>query len=197
MKLNSPKFRSNFKRVIFLTAGWLAAAVYIIIIQYSQSGRKFLDKNFAELKQGYEDYSYYSSNKSLKVKYADSAIFAAKKTNDNDLLSSAYLFKGSLYYFYQKNYQSALSEYLKAYQYSKNAKDDYFRYKVIYHMGLVKSYLGYYDEALVHFKECIAYFGEKYRNYMKRSHMFILFVYYRILLIRILLIYKQILTCKS
>ena len=47
-----------------------------------------LDKNFAELKQGYEDYSYYSSNKSLKVKYADSAIFAAKKTNDNDLLSS-------------------------------------------------------------------------------------------------------------
>ena len=49
MKLNSPKFRSNFKRVIFLTAGWLAAAVYIIIIQYSQSGRKFLDKNFAEV----------------------------------------------------------------------------------------------------------------------------------------------------
>jgi len=123
-----------------------------------------LDKNFAELKQGYEDYSYYSSNKSLKVKYADSAIFAAKKTNDNDLLSSAYLFKGSLYYFYQKNYQSALSEYLKAYQYSKNAKDDYFRYKVIYHMGLVKSYLGYYDEALIHFNECIAYFEPKTRE---------------------------------
>ncbi len=49
MKIDSPKFRSKIKRVFFLTAGWLAAAVYIIIIQYSQSGRKFLDQNFAEV----------------------------------------------------------------------------------------------------------------------------------------------------
>ena len=126
------------------------------------------ENNYSEMKQAYEDYSYYSSNKQLKLKYADSSIAAAKKAENNDLLSSAYLYKGSLYYFYEKNYQSALSEYLTAYQYSKNGNDDYLKYKVIYQMGLIKSYLGYYDEAIEHFKECITYFEPKTKgNYHK------------------------------
>ena len=29
---------------------------------------------------------------------------------------------------------------------------------VMYHMGVVKSYLGYYKDALEHFKNCISYF---------------------------------------
>lgn len=116
------------------------------------------EKNHIELVQGFEDLSYYSKSKITKVKYADSAIVAAHKTNNNDKISEAYLYKGSLHYFYFKNYKSALAEYLQAYQYSEDGKDEYLRYKVIYQMGLVKSYLGYYDEALVHFKECIAYF---------------------------------------
>lgn len=119
------------------------------------------EKNYPELKQGYEDYAYYSSNKKSKLKYADSAITVAKMSEDNDLLSSAYLYKGSLFYFYDKNYQSALKEYLTAYEYSKNGSDDYLKYKVIYQMGLVKSYLGYYNEAIEHFKECISYFEPK------------------------------------
>jgi len=124
------------------------------------------ESNYAELKQAYEDYSYYSADKKSKLKYADSALIAAKKAEDNDLLSSAYLYKGSLYYFYFKNYQFALSEYLKAYQYSKNGKSEYLRYKIIYQIGLVKSYLGYYDEALSHFQECLFYFETKTkRNY--------------------------------
>lgn len=126
------------------------------------------ENNYSEMKQAYEDYSYYSSNKQLKLKYADSSIAAAKKAENNDLLSSAYLYKGSLYYFYEKNYQSALSEYLTAYQYSKNGNNDYLKYKVIYQMGLIKSYLGYYDEAIEHFKECINYFEPKTKgNYHK------------------------------
>jgi len=132
------------------------------------------EKNYSELKQGYEDYAYYSSNKKSKLKYADSAITAAKMAEDNDLLSSAYLYKGSLYYFYEKNYQSALKEYLTAYEYSKNGSDDYLKYKVIYQMGLVKSYLGYYNEAIEHFKECIFYFepktkGDYHRNIIYNS----------------------------
>lgn len=117
--------------------------------------------NYSQLKQAYEDYSYYSGNKKIKIKYADSAIIAAKKTEDKDLISSAYLYKGSLYYYYDKNYQSALREYLQAFDYSKNGSDDYLRHKVIYQMGLVKSYLGYYNEAIEHFKECIFYFEPK------------------------------------
>ena len=126
------------------------------------------ENNYSEMKQAYEDYSYHSSNKQMKLKYADSSIAAAKKAENNDLLSSAYLYKGSLYYFYEKNYQSALSEYLIAYQYSKNGNDDYLKYKIIYQMGLIKSYLGYYDEAIEHFKECITYFEPKTKgNYHK------------------------------
>lgn len=128
--------------------------------------------NYSQLKQAYEDYSYYSANKKSKIKYADSSIVAAKKAEDKELVASAYLYKGSLYYYYDKNYQSALSEYLKAYDYSKNGSDDYLRYKVIYQMGLVKSYLGYYNEAIEHFKECITYFEPKTKgNY----HRFIIY----------------------
>lgn len=119
------------------------------------------EHNYSQLKQAYEDYSYYSSKKNSKIKYADSAIIAAKNTEDKDLIASAYLYKGSLYYYYDKNYQFALNEYLTAYKYSKNSSDDYLRYKVIYQMGLVKSYLGYYNEAIEHFNECISYFEPK------------------------------------
>ncbi|MGC4128235.1 MAG: helix-turn-helix domain-containing protein [Bergeyella sp.] len=129
------------------------------VYRYIQKAKQ--EKNYAELKQGYEDYSYYSANKSEKLKYADSAIAAAKKADESSLLSSAYLYKGSLYYFYYKDYSSALNEYLKAFEHSKNDNDEYLKYKIVYQIGLVKSYLGYYDEALKHFKECIAYFEPK------------------------------------
>lgn len=138
--------------------------------RYLQKAKQ--EKNYSELKQGYEDYAYYSLSKKSKVKYADSAISAAKMANDNDLLSSAYLYKGSLYCFYEKNYQSALAEYLKAYQYSKNGNDDYLKYKIIYQMGLVKSYLGYYNEAIEHFKECISYFELKTKGNYHQNVIF-------------------------
>lgn len=49
MNFKSPGFRSKLKKVLFLTAGWIVAAIYIVIIQYSQTGKKFLEKNFAEV----------------------------------------------------------------------------------------------------------------------------------------------------
>lgn len=116
------------------------------------------ENNLVEQIQGYRDATFYSNDKRLKIKYADSAIVSAHKTDDKELISTVYLLKGSIYYFYYKNYQSALAEYLKAYQYSKDSKDDYLKYKIIYQMGLVKSYLGYYEEGIEHFKECISYF---------------------------------------
>ena len=125
------------------------------------------EKNKAQLVQGYRDGTFFSPDKSLKIKYADSAIIAAKETDDNNLISTTYLLKGSLYYFYYKNYPAALTEYLKAYDYSKKGNDDYLKYKIVYQMGLVKSYLGYYDEALEYFKECIVYFEDKTRQ---KSH---------------------------
>ncbi|MCL1670847.1 helix-turn-helix domain-containing protein [Elizabethkingia ursingii] len=60
-----------------------------------------------------------------------------------------------------KKYSQALDEYLKAYEYSKKGNDDYQKNKVIYHLGIVKSYLGYYNDALELFNECIGYFEPK------------------------------------
>ncbi|WEK71635.1 MAG: AraC family transcriptional regulator [Candidatus Chryseobacterium colombiense] len=129
-----------------------------------------LENNLTEQIQGYRDATFFSPDKKLKIQYADSAIAVAKKADNKELISTVYLLKGSLYYFYYRNYQYALAEYLKAYQYSKDSKDDYLKFKIIYQMGLVKSYLGYYNEAIEHFKECIFYFEPKTKgNYHPNS----------------------------
>lgn len=119
------------------------------------------EKNYFELKNAYEDYSSYSPKNFDRLKYADSAITAAKKTDDHELIASAYLYKGSLYYFYNKDYSAALDQYISAYKFSKDGNDDYLKHKIFYQMGLVKSYLGYYSEALEYFSKCIIYFESK------------------------------------
>lgn len=130
------------------------------------------ENNYEKLVKGYEDAFYYSNYATLKLKYADSCINASLKTNDNDLISRSYLGKGTIYYFNLKRYQPALDEYLKAYEYSKKGTDEYQKYKVIYHMGVVKSYLGYYNEALKHFEDCIQYFEAKTKGDLHPNTIF-------------------------
>ncbi|UFH31771.1 AraC family transcriptional regulator [Chryseobacterium sp. C-71] len=115
-----------------------------------------IDNNFSELFQGYKDAIYFS--KENKLKYADSAIAAAKQSQNSDLIGDSYLSKGSIYYFNHRKFQLALNQYLTAYEYLKDSKNGFLKYSNLYHIGVVKSYLGYYDEALQIFKECIAYF---------------------------------------
>ena len=114
------------------------------------------EKNYAELFQAYADAIRYS--KDNKLKYADSAITAANLSKDTDLMGNAHIGKGAVYYFNYRKFQPALDEYLKAYKYTENAKDPFLKYENLYHIGVVKSYLGYYQEALEIFKECAAFF---------------------------------------
>lgn len=116
------------------------------------------EKNYKKIFQGYQDAAFYSSNKFQKLKYADSCVVSVLPSGDNELISHAYLEKGVIYYFFYKQYKPALNEYLKAYEYSKNIKDDFLKYRIIYHLGVVKSYLGYYQDALKLFNECVAHF---------------------------------------
>lgn len=116
------------------------------------------EKNFEKIYQGYQDAAFYSDNKAVKLRYADSCVVSMLQSKNNDLISSSSLEKGVIYYFFYKQYQPALNEYLKAYEYSKNIDNDFLRYRIIYHLGIVKSYLGYYDDALKLFKKCSAYF---------------------------------------
>nr|WP_315034197.1 helix-turn-helix domain-containing protein [uncultured Chryseobacterium sp.] len=131
-------------------------SVFPFLRQYLEKAKK--EKNYILLTQGYKDAVFFSSSKEKKLIYADSTILSAQLTKNKDIISDAYLGKGIVYYFNYKKYKLALDEYLKAYQYSENTNDNYLKYRVIYHLGVVKSYLGYYNEALIHFKEAIAYF---------------------------------------
>lgn len=119
------------------------------------------EKDYPHLVEGYNDAIFYSSSADAKLKYADSTIFAAKLSSNTDLISDAYLRKGVVYYFNYKKYQPALQEYLKAYEYSKSSQDDFLKNAILYHMGVVKSYLGYNQEALIHFKKTQAHFQLK------------------------------------
>ncbi|KFF73662.1 hypothetical protein HX13_19850 [Chryseobacterium sp. P1-3] len=95
-----------------------------------------------------------------KVEYSDSAIWAASQTNDPDLIGNSYLTKGSVYYFTYRKYQKALDQYLKAWQYLDKSKDPYLYHKNMYHIGVVKSYLGYYEEAFTLFSKCRSYYRD-------------------------------------
>ncbi|WP_379964448.1 helix-turn-helix domain-containing protein [Epilithonimonas sp. UC225_85] len=129
---------------------------------YLKKAKKEVD--YEEMLQGYRDAVFFSEDKTLKLKYSDSCVSNILKSKNNKLISEAYLGKGIIYYFFYKQYQPALNEYLKAYEYSKNIDDDFLRYRIIYHLGVVKSYLGYYDDALKLFKECSKHFEKLARS---------------------------------
>ena len=128
------------------------------------------DKNFKEIVNGYKNYLFYSPEK-LKVVYADSMIYTAKKANDNALIGSAYLSKGIVYYG-QKKHKYALDNYLVADNYISKTSDKYLIYKVKYNIAGVKYYLGFYDEAISLYNECIDYFKENNsRAYLNSLHL--------------------------
>lgn len=122
------------------------------------------------LVQAYKDAVMYSPYPYQKLVYADSTITTALRSRDPDLMTTAYLGKGIVYYSNYKKYQLALDQYLKAFSYSQNIKDDYLRYKVLYHIGVVKNYLAYYEESSKHFNDCIAYFEKKIRLSQHPNH---------------------------
>lgn len=119
------------------------------------------EKNYSKLVQGYKDAVLFSSLDEEKLMYADSMVWAANLSRDKDLMIVAHIDKGVIYYYNYKKYQLALNEYLEAYEYSKNTKNEYLRYQNLYHIGVVKSYLGYYDEAVELFSKCLVYYREK------------------------------------
>lgn len=119
------------------------------------------EQNHQELFQAYKDAILFSKDK--KIEYADSSIVAAKLTGNSDFIGDSYLSKGAIYYFNYREFQFALNEYLKAYEYLKDSKNGFLKYQNLYHIGVIKSYLGYYKEALEIFKECIVFFESQTR----------------------------------
>ncbi|WP_415325867.1 helix-turn-helix domain-containing protein [Chryseobacterium sp. MMS23-Vi53] len=126
---------------------------------YIEKAKK--EKNYEKLVQGYKDGVFFSPENEVKLKYADSMIAVASQSKVGDLQSIAYLEKGIIYYYHYKKFQQALNEYLKAYEYAKNTKNEYLKYQNLYHMGVVKSYLGYYEDASELFQKSLAYYSKE------------------------------------
>ena len=127
------------------------------------------EKNSQEIINGYKNYLRRSSE-NLKLVYADSMIYTAKKSRDNALIGSAYLSKGIVYYA-QKKHNFALDNYLIANNFISKTNDNYLVYKVKYNIANIKYYLGFYDEAISLFRECIGYFKENNdRAYLNSLH---------------------------
>ncbi|WP_228393915.1 helix-turn-helix domain-containing protein [Chryseobacterium artocarpi] len=116
------------------------------------------EKNYEKLFLGYKDALLFSPDPSIKLKYADSVISVARLTKDESMLSNAYMNKGVVYYFNLKQYNLALDQYLIAYKLGENGKDLFHKNRLRYHIGIVKSYIGYYKEALTEFKAANQFF---------------------------------------
>lgn len=153
--LKSQDFYSELRKKYYIYEGNdLRAFVYLDI--YIATAKK--QKNYGELFQAYDDAIKFSPDK--KLIYADSAIAAAGLSKNKDLIGSSHINKGVVYYFTYRKFQSALDEYLKAFEYLKRSDDQFLKHQNLYHIGVVKSYLGYYDEALLIFSECAKYFEQ-------------------------------------
>jgi len=119
------------------------------------------ERNLKKMIRGYEEALYYSEKPERKLLYADSAIIASIQSGNRDQIARSYLGKGIVYYYNRRQYKPALNQYLIAFKYSKNSQDLYLKNKIIYHLGMVKSYLGYYREAADHFVDAGDYFARK------------------------------------
>lgn len=92
------------------------------------------------------------------VEFADSALWAAEMTKDNNQIGSALNERAGLYYDYRQ-YKNALDEFLKADSILSHTQNSFLKNKVNYSIGVIRLYLGHYKEALQDFETAKLYFN--------------------------------------
>jgi tetratricopeptide (TPR) repeat protein len=126
----------------------------IYSIEYLKKAKS--EKNWKHIMNAYKIILHLSDKKD-RIYYADSMIYAAKHTQENDLVASAYLTKGILYYDLT-DYNNALDNYLIANRHLIGTNDQYLEFKANYNIAQIKYYLGYYEEAAQLFKASVDFF---------------------------------------
>lgn len=163
--------------LIFKSYGYLDERIYeykndslkasSYLYAYLNKAKK--EKNHEETVNAYQNILH-ESPMNLRLKYADSMVIAAAKSKSNELIGSALLSKGIVYYS-QKNYVKAYDYYIKANESISKTENDYLIYKTKYHIAQIKYYLGFYDEAISLFNDCLAYFKKNQaRPYLNSLH---------------------------
>lgn len=127
------------------------------------------EKNYRQLARAYKA-QIHNSRKEFRIAYADSMVNAAKLTNEIELIGSAYMTRGIVFYDHKEQIK-ALDNYLIADKYISQTDDQYLIFKVKYGIAQTKYYLGFYEEAISLFRECIDYFKEENdRAYLNSLH---------------------------
>lgn len=127
------------------------------------------EKNYREMALTYKALIYLSDKKTHLL-YSDSILTAANHTKEDILIASAYMTRATVYYG-QKDNKNALDNFLLADEYISKTDDSYSIYKIKFGIAQTKYYLGFYDEAISLFQECIDYFKEENdRAYLNSIH---------------------------
>jgi len=127
------------------------------------------DNDFEQVVLAYKSVLYLSDKKTW-IAYADSMLVAAKQTKNDISIGSAYMTKATVYYG-QKDNKNALDNFLLADVFISKTDDCYSTYKIKFGIAQTKYYLGFYDEAISLFRECIDYFKEENdRAYLNSIH---------------------------
>lgn len=125
--------------------------------------------NNHQLAQAYRILSY-KAPKEHRLQYADSMLMTATKTSDNLLIGNAFLTKGIVYYS-RRELRKALDNYIMADKYVSLTKDYDATHMVKYTLALTKFQIGFYDEAIALFNECLTYYSnENDRAYLNTLH---------------------------
>lgn len=125
--------------------------------------------NNHQMAQAYRIISYNVPSKD-RITYADSMIMTASKTSDNLLIGTAYLTKGIAYY-NTRDLKKALDNYLKADKYVSMTEDQDAIFMVKYTLAVTKYQIGFYEEAIALFNECLPYYSnENDRAYLNTLH---------------------------
>ena len=138
------------------------------INEYKQ--RAFKEKNNDRIATYYKNFVFYQKQEN-RIAFIDSALHYAYKTDDKALIGDTYITKGVVYHNI-KDYRQTLDNYLKANDYISETDDNYKKYRIKNHIGVIQNYLGNYEEAESLFRECIAYFGQDEKSYnMQRGYV--------------------------
>ncbi|MDO5616287.1 MAG: helix-turn-helix domain-containing protein [Cruoricaptor ignavus] len=114
------------------------------------------ENNLKELAHGYNLATHFIYGET-QIKYADSALAAAKQMKDPDIIGEYYIaLAGS--YRNNEEYPKALEHLLKGYEYVRQNKNPYLLHEVEFGIAQIKTYLGQYDEAQEHLQKCVAFF---------------------------------------
>ncbi len=113
----------------------------------------------AHVFDAYKEMMHHSDER-LKLTYADSMYYTAIKIKDSALIASSFLTKGIIYYNFMK-YSKSLDNLLEADRLIPPGKDGYLAHKVKFNIANVKMCLGFYNDAILLFKECVLYFGKE------------------------------------